>query len=264
MPEFVRNYFESRFGQDFGQVRIHTDQGATRSAQAASARAFTFGKNVVFGAGEYAPDTAEGKKLLAHELTHVIQQQAGQRDTPVIQRRVIPGPPRLPPLRGLVPGLETLECLRSVIDDMYPYTRRFIRSYCERTGNPVPNNYSDAFGHCWVACAGSRRCGRSVTAILGTMREIWRELDQDPHDSLSQDLNNQGQGRELSEREGTCFELCDRAVREDELDLSAQTLHCLDCSTLEETDQCGPGIEVVPRGHPMRRRGTGWLPPLED
>ncbi len=251
---------ERRFRVDFSSIRIHTDNNAIQMNRKLNAQAFTHGRDIYFGSGKYNYGTSSGKRLLVHELTHVVQQRAGQCHTPVIQCRIIPGPPRLP--IELVPVVGAAPCLRNVIDGMYPYTRRFIRSYCERTGNPVPNNYSDAFGHCWVACAGSRRCGRINTAILGTMREIWRELDQDPHDSFSQDRHNQGQGRELSGQEGTCFELCDRAVREGELDLSAQTLHCLDCSTHEETDQCGPGIEVVPRGHPMRRRGTGWLPPL--
>jgi hypothetical protein len=74
LPETVRNYFEPRFGYDFSQVRVHTDSGAVESAQAVNARAFTLGKDMVFGAGQYAPEHEEGKKLIAHELTHVIQQ----------------------------------------------------------------------------------------------------------------------------------------------------------------------------------------------
>jgi hypothetical protein len=69
-----RNYFEPRFGYDFNQVRIHTDDGAAGLARAVNARAFTLGHDVVFASGQYAPEQDEGKKLLAHELTHVIQQ----------------------------------------------------------------------------------------------------------------------------------------------------------------------------------------------
>ena len=63
-----------RFGHDFSQVRVHTDMAAGRSARDVNANAYTVGNNVVFGAGKYAPNTREGKRLLAHELTHVVQQ----------------------------------------------------------------------------------------------------------------------------------------------------------------------------------------------
>ncbi|NOQ33832.1 MAG: DUF4157 domain-containing protein [Methanosarcinales archaeon] len=74
MPDSLRAFFEPRFGYDFSQVRIHTDVHAAELARVATARAFTLGNDVVFGAGEYAPETFEGKQLLAHELTHVLQQ----------------------------------------------------------------------------------------------------------------------------------------------------------------------------------------------
>jgi hypothetical protein len=64
---------ESRFGQDFSDVRVHTDEQAAESAEAVNARAYTVGKDVVFGAGEYEPGTSEGQRLLAHELVHVSQ-----------------------------------------------------------------------------------------------------------------------------------------------------------------------------------------------
>jgi hypothetical protein len=65
---------EPRFGHDFSGVRVHTDAKATESAQAVQARAYTAGRNVVFGAGEFAPGTHEGQRLLGHELAHVVQQ----------------------------------------------------------------------------------------------------------------------------------------------------------------------------------------------
>jgi hypothetical protein len=67
-------FMESRFGQDFSGVRVHTDSSAAQSARDVNAHAFTVGNNVVFGPGEFAPRTNEGRKLLAHELTHVVQQ----------------------------------------------------------------------------------------------------------------------------------------------------------------------------------------------
>jgi len=69
-------FMESRFGYNFGDVRVHTDAQAAESARAVNAQAYTVGRDVVFGEGQYAPHTDAGQKLLAHELTHVAQQQA--------------------------------------------------------------------------------------------------------------------------------------------------------------------------------------------
>ena len=63
-----------RFGHDFSQVRVHTDSAAEQSAQDVNAHAYTVGHNIVFGAGGFAPGSHEGRKLIAHELTHVVQQ----------------------------------------------------------------------------------------------------------------------------------------------------------------------------------------------
>jgi hypothetical protein len=71
----IRSYIEPPFGHDFGHVRVHTDARAAQSARAINALAYTVGRDVVFGAGQFAPHSCEGRKLLAHELTHVVQQQ---------------------------------------------------------------------------------------------------------------------------------------------------------------------------------------------
>ena len=69
----TRSFMEPRFGHDFSKVRVHTDERAVESAQAVNALAYTVGQDVVFGEGQYEPETSEGKRLLAHELTHVVQ-----------------------------------------------------------------------------------------------------------------------------------------------------------------------------------------------
>jgi hypothetical protein len=74
LAESVRSFFEPRFGRDFSAVRVHTGGEASSLARAVEAQAFTVGNDVVFGAARYAPDTAEGARLIAHELTHVVQQ----------------------------------------------------------------------------------------------------------------------------------------------------------------------------------------------
>jgi hypothetical protein len=68
-------FMESRLGHDFSRVRVHTDSNAARSAGAIDARAYTVGRHIVFGAGQYLPGTQMGRRLLAHELTHVVQQR---------------------------------------------------------------------------------------------------------------------------------------------------------------------------------------------
>jgi len=70
----TRTFMEPRFGHDFSKVRVHTDARAAKSAQAVNALAYTVGREVVFGAGHYAPATPQGRKLLVHELAHVVQQ----------------------------------------------------------------------------------------------------------------------------------------------------------------------------------------------
>lgn len=108
----LRRVFEPRFGRDFGDVRIHTDAQAHASAQAVGARAYTVGRHVAFAGGQYAPGTLAGRQLLAHELTHVVQQRGGAA---VLRRAPAPSPvpsgvpgvpggtPALPP--GRIPGM---------------------------------------------------------------------------------------------------------------------------------------------------------------
>jgi hypothetical protein len=77
LPGSVRGFFEPRFGCDFGHVRLHTDPEAAAMARALNAQAFTVGREVVLGSGRSSMQTEGGKRLLAHELTHVVQQGGG-------------------------------------------------------------------------------------------------------------------------------------------------------------------------------------------
>jgi hypothetical protein len=80
LDALTRTFFEPRFGRDFSHVRVHTGTEAAESARRVQANAYTVGEHLVFDAGHYAPGTDEGQKLLAHELTHVLQQsRAPQR-----------------------------------------------------------------------------------------------------------------------------------------------------------------------------------------
>ena len=75
----TRAFMEPRFGHDFSQVRVHADEKAAESAAAVGALAYTVGTDVVFGTGQHAPGTTAGRKLLAHELAHVVQQARSPR-----------------------------------------------------------------------------------------------------------------------------------------------------------------------------------------
>jgi hypothetical protein len=77
LPAGERTFFEGRFGHDFSNIRIHADDHAAQTAQSLNARAFTVGSDIAFDSGEYQPGTDSGRHLLAHELTHTIQQTGG-------------------------------------------------------------------------------------------------------------------------------------------------------------------------------------------
>ncbi len=80
LPTDVRAEMQGRLGHDFTDVRVHNDSRAHESAQAVNAHAYTVGSNVVFQRDKYDPSSAEGKTMLAHELTHVVQQRGGPVD----------------------------------------------------------------------------------------------------------------------------------------------------------------------------------------
>ena len=90
-----RRFFEAQFGTNLGGVRIHNGGAAAQSAQSLEANAFTVGSDIVFGAGKYAPQTPDGRRLLAHELAHVAQQSAAgsavvQREGPAGKKAAAP------------------------------------------------------------------------------------------------------------------------------------------------------------------------------
>jgi RHS repeat-associated protein len=132
-------------------------------------------------------------------------------------------------------------CFDPVKVKMQLQSSKFVDDYCMSAGRFVPNNYYDAFGHCNVACEGTRTCGRSLTNIAGTVREIGRELGfGGSHDSFSQDINNQSAGRQFAEIKGiSCYRLCRTATFTKRLDLSAPYANCWDCDKQKFTKSCG-------------------------
>ena len=86
LPKDINQFYATKMGHDFSEVKIHTGKEAATSASEINARAYTTGNHIVFNEGEYNPSTHEGRKLLAHELTHVVQQK--NNDDGKIQRAV--------------------------------------------------------------------------------------------------------------------------------------------------------------------------------
>jgi hypothetical protein len=108
----TRAFMEPRFGVDFATVRVHEGTRSAQSARDVSARAYTVGQHIVFGAGEYAPETSEGRRLLAHELAHVVQQTGAnevalQRDPKPDEAKQTSGSQDLVVLFGDDEGLRT-------------------------------------------------------------------------------------------------------------------------------------------------------------
>lgn len=136
LSENDRAFFEPRFSRDFSQVRMHTDTRAAESAWGVNARAFTVGKNLFFGKGQYVPKTTTGKKLLAHELTHTIQHinKAGKKDETAIEHMGT----------FVAKKQNTIRLMRQLADAGVP----------SDAGVPVPNETgeSDQYRDLQVAC----------------------------------------------------------------------------------------------------------------
>ncbi|HTB80778.1 MAG TPA: DUF4157 domain-containing protein [Opitutaceae bacterium] len=106
-----RSFFEPRLDMDLGDVRVHADGHAASSAEALNARAYTIGRDIVFGAGQYAPHTAAGRQLLAHELVHTVQ----QRRSPALQRTI-----QRTPIDDFKTGLEAMGPRhKTIIDELF-------------------------------------------------------------------------------------------------------------------------------------------------
>jgi hypothetical protein len=130
LPDTLRAFLEPRFGRSLSDVRVHFGGEAAELAQKANARAFTVGKHIVFGAGEYRPGVEQGQRLIAHELTHVFQQRGGLHS---VQREV--GPDRAPaePPQAALPTIEELRAAFRLDSEAAPPSVRTIALALLRT-----------------------------------------------------------------------------------------------------------------------------------
>ena len=165
MDSGTKSFMESRFGYDFSNVQIHTGQVAAKSANSINALAYTSGHDIVFNKGQYTPGTDSGKKLLAHELTHVVQ-QSGKVQPKVIQRAVF-------------------------VCDEY-------RSAARTSYNPGPGINLNLSGHAIAITANLEVYGAGATqaradAIKATIERIWTATFADGY-SVSTHVNIQVRG----------------------------------------------------------------------
>jgi hypothetical protein len=233
---------------DYSNVRIHNDPLANESARLINAQAFTVGNHIVFGAGKYSPHTFPGKRLLAHELAHVVQQNNSAVELQRYTETTEPSSRLGEFIKDVFFGpagrtVINIPCLNDLEKPMGEITfDRWIPHACARSVTGYLHSREwDAFGHCWIGCEGTRRCGETPTAILGTGHEISRELGfGGPHDSFRQDIRNQSIGRRLAFSSGTCFNLCDTARSSGNLDLSAPQRKCANCRTYPRSGSEGP------------------------
>lgn len=130
---------------DFSRVRVHTDPAASEAARAMNARAFTVGKAIVFGSNEYSPETRAGKALLAHELTHVLQQTASG-STPLIQRsiRIVDPGSQTPNIPIPFASMTNAEIVRRWLQDLCPSGSWTVDATSGLVSSPIRNTFCAA------------------------------------------------------------------------------------------------------------------------
>jgi len=180
LPESERTFFEPRFGHDFSRVRIHNDRQAAEAARGLKAQAFTVGRDVFFGPGQYRPGVETGRRLLAHELTHVVQQSNKIGNTAIQRWSYGAGAPPHADYR-VVPAAHKprvdagMRLLQRVVNNPkdYPVCHKFFRDNCPGgTMNTLANEFNaavmwhDIDNSIW----GSRVAPKNIAYTLGTYR----------------------------------------------------------------------------------------------
>ncbi|MEJ2212092.1 MAG: DUF4157 domain-containing protein, partial [Anaerolineae bacterium] len=151
---------EPRFGADFGGVRVHTGGDAVQLTQHVQAQAFTHGQDVYFGAGKYNPGTDAGKHLLAHELTHVVQQTGGQK----LQRHMESKPVQI---KGELPARHIRMKTVPMYLDFVRMKRKKVKWSKVWTAKKRARSEGDTYGHWWAEVGDKHGSDWSPTASYG-------------------------------------------------------------------------------------------------
>lgn len=193
LPTTLRGYFEPRFAGDFSRVRIHNDARAHSLARSLNAMAFTVGHDMVFSKGSYAPDSNAGRHLLAHELTHVVQQngpapraarsaatQSGGQVSRVIQRTThgLGGSAYTPtncanpliPLSARMAGVAAHGQIAAILSSMGIHPMTIPRATKRRLGMPAPPGTNLGFADLWTEAGGMARISEIKSTNIGHTR----------------------------------------------------------------------------------------------
>jgi hypothetical protein len=237
----TRAFFETRFGHDFSGVRVHTGHLAAESALAVNSLAYTVGRDVVFGARQYAPETSFRRKLVAHELAHVIQQRSEQMhivigpnpaenssekknsSTNVQVMAIASQPPRVTTSRPQISRVSLGEMGSAVWGvgpwDTYKASKLADKalSKAQETGLPgIHNGPADAWRHCYWNCTMVADVGADQAETIANNHESY---GGGPPNENTMDLHNNAQGRNCG---GSNCDQCCQSL------LEAGHLHVLD------------------------------------
>lgn len=265
MSAGLRSYFEPRFGRGFADVRLHTNGAASNASGAIHARAYTLGHDIAFAAGAYAPESLEGRRLIAHELAHVAQQDGGGELVQRQEEEDLPRPPGRGPGRApalpepdvvIEPPVNEPRCPRvpTNLGNRAPATP------CKEEGEDIDGQMfffcpdSDVFRD--PGAANSLRAGVQQESSGSTFRLRAFSSTEGPGGAANADAYN----RNLS-----CHRL-NRMIRE-LLNAGVQE-NQIDAVSMGPTDQFGAGaadrpmnrvalIEIVPAEHAARTTGQG-------
>jgi hypothetical protein len=153
LPEPARAFYELRFGNDFSNVRIHTGERAASHADAFHAQAFAYGQHIIFNHGKFSPHTTQGRQLLAHELTHVVQQTTQAPTMHQAMEQGIAQPIQQstgsPAIARLDASMCSSDCLAP--DGTGPATGKFsITIYADKEGPFLSIPWTHNVGHSWI------------------------------------------------------------------------------------------------------------------
>lgn len=161
LPNEVRNFYEPRFGYDFSNVRVHTDSNAAKSAQSINALAYTAGNNIVFNKGQYEPNSEKGKRLLGHELTHVMQQTTAPNNDNPVQRSICTAPSVLLNMAGLPGTFGTISSIAGQVAEVF-----IMADYCKTGCAPYITEYfDDGFPSNYIAFLAAHNPHLDVTQL---------------------------------------------------------------------------------------------------
>ena len=175
----TRSCMEPRFGHDFSNVRVHADAKAAESARAVNALAYTVGRDVVFGTGQFSPASTAGRKLIAHELTHVVQQQQGASATSIPDELQIGSPSDASELEaatapdklaslGSIAGAATSRARQQVNRQINPMEEResSSRESRRRAGSTLPYRQATELAEC-IRIMGDANAAYCRQTVLG-------------------------------------------------------------------------------------------------